>query len=502
MDPNMLFTDKMQLLVPIGALLVGAMVIVPWLSPGSASTEFPLAGEELGTSEKRRKHFIRSAVQMHADAYKKVREVIVLPISYVEELRNMPDTIINNVEALNETLQTHYTGLNSYNPLMNHVIRSDLTHNLPRINHLLSKEVAQTVPEYLGKHREWTRVNINEKLLKMVAIISGHVFIGPQLNRDERYLDASINYTVDLFKAAGELQKWHRLIRPIGKYFIPSVHQLHEQRRRAKEFLVPVVQKRRALREAGEEVPDDMLQWMIAKADKFNVSDDGDIAETQLTLSLAAIHTTTLTATHVMYDLIGNCAEVIPEIRKEIATVMAENDNVMTTQALYEMKLLDSAMRESQRMNTTGPTRFQRRVKKDVRLSDGTLLPAGSNISVPHTETLSDAAIYSEPHKFNPYRFYDIRAGKVEDPLNYTNKEQYQFISVSKENMGFGYGRHACPGRFFAANEIKLMLARILLDYDIKMPDGVRGRYPNIVRVSAVLPDPTKEIMFNYVGEE
>lgn len=54
------------------------------------------------------------------------------------------------------------------------------------------------------------------------------------------------------------------------------------------------------------------------------------------------------------------------------------------------------------------------------------------------------------------------------------------FVNVNDQNLGFGYGRHACPGRFFANNEIKLILAKLLLEYDIKMVDGMTTRWPNI----------------------
>ncbi len=90
----------------------------------------------------------------------------------------------------------------------------------------------------------------------------------------------------------------------------------------------------------------------------------------------------------------------------------------------------------------------------------------------------------------------DLRNSAVPDPMNYRNKEQYQFVTVTKDFMAFGYGRHACPGRFFAANEIKLMLANILNQYDIKMPDGETERYPNLDMGMDSLPDPTRTIMF------
>lgn len=73
-------------------------------------------------------------------------------------------------------------------------------------------------------------------------------------------------------------------------------------------------------------------------------------------------------------------------------------------------------------------------------------------------------------------------------------------MTSTKEFMAFGYGRHACPGRFFAANEIKLILSRILLEYDIRMPDGLTERYSNMVMGIDAMPDPTKEILFKRVS--
>ena len=83
--------------------------------------------------------------------------------------------------------------------------------------------------------------------------------------------------------------------------------------------------------------------------------------------------------------------------------------------------------------------------------------------------------------------------------MSYGNKEQYQFVTVTPNFMAFGYGRHACPGRFFAANEIKLLLARLLVEYDMKMPDGKTERYANLVMGTDSLPDPTREVMLRRV---
>ena len=72
-----------------------------------------------------------------------------------------------------------------------------------------------------------------------------------------------------------------------------------------------------------------------------------------------------------------------------------------------------------------------------------------------------------------------------------------QFVASNEDNLSFGYGRHACPGRFFATNEIKMILARLLLDYDIRLPDGVTERHAQISIGNISGPDPTKEIVLH-----
>ncbi|KAK2050875.1 hypothetical protein LY76DRAFT_470886, partial [Colletotrichum caudatum] len=50
---------------------------------------------------------------------------------------------------------------------------------------------------------------------------------------------------------------------------------------------------------------------------------------------------------------------------------------------------------------------------------------------------------------------------------------QYQVISVTKGKMSVGFGRHSCPGKFFASNEIKVIMAELVINYDVSLPEGV-----------------------------
>lgn len=193
---------------------------------------------------------------------------------------------------------------------------------------------------------------------------------------------------------------------------------------------------------------------------------------------------------------------MIDELREEIRTVRAAHPGAITSEALYKMKLLDSVMRESTRVNPTNVMRMQRCVLQPFTLSDGTAIPAGVDIAVPALPVNLDASKYPDPARFDPYRFVRLRSGEERDPMGYTSRELYQFISVTKENMAFGFGKPACPGRFFAATEIKLILIRMLEDYDIKMPDGTEGRYANNVRGTSITADATKPIMLRRRSKE
>jgi len=53
-----------------------------------------------------------------------------------------------------------------------------------------------------------------------------------------------------------------------------------------------------------------------------------------------------------LYDIVAHPDEgLVQALRDEIAAVLKETNGVMTSNALFRMKLLDSVMRESQRVN-------------------------------------------------------------------------------------------------------------------------------------------------------
>jgi len=146
---------------------------------------------------------------------------------------------------------------------------------------------------------DWTSVNIHQKLLRIVAMVSGRVFIGPELCRSEAYLDASINYTLDVMGAQRAVERMRPWLRPFLASRLPEVKNLDKRIEGAVKFISPVVEARKAIAlDPTAEKPDDLLQWLVNAQSKFPDKNSQNLARVQLGLSFAAIHTTSLTATN------------------------------------------------------------------------------------------------------------------------------------------------------------------------------------------------------------
>jgi hypothetical protein len=75
---------------------------------------------------------------------------------------------------------------------------------------------------------------------------------------------------------------------------------------------------------------------------------------------------------------------------------------------------------------------------------------------------------------------------------------KHQLVTVGSENLGFGHGSHACPGRFFASNEIKVLLVDMLRRFDIsiKKDGGIGERQEGFRSDVFFIPDPSVKVYF------
>jgi hypothetical protein len=228
--------------------------------------------------------------------------------------------------------------------------------------------------QYLPECKEWTEVSMNAKLVDIIAKVSGRIFVGPDLCQDPEYLHSASNYTVYLMQALYAIKQTRPWLRPFLVPRLPEIRRLREMEKRAAKHLEPIVRERKESErnDPNWEKPDDMvslcypvlkahtnlssnvkMQWLLNHSAEHGVDSVEGLAKTQLGLIFAAIHTTTMTVTNILYTL-AVMPEYIGPLREEVREVMAENGGKITTRALQQMLKLDSYMKESTRVYPPG----------------------------------------------------------------------------------------------------------------------------------------------------
>ena len=276
-------------------------------------------------------------------------------------------------------------------------------------------------------------------------------------------------------------------VHPLLACILPSIWKGSSYIRKAQKLLVPEILNRRnlmALKKLDDCRKDNLLSWMMECADDSE-SDPDHLAHLEIVISLAAIHTSQMNAVHVLYDLAAR-PQYFAKIREEIRRVAHEEGGWQKT-SYAKLRMLDSFMKESQRFNPPSMLSYHRVMLEKHTLSDGTELPQGSHICMPVNAIQNDPEVTPDPETFDGLRYYKYRQKSGESHL-------HQFATTEKNLLNFGHGKYACPGRFFASLEIKVILVRLITNYDFKLSPR-QGRPANIKAHEFLFPDPDGQLL-------
>lgn len=436
---------------------------------------------------------------------------VLVPARLIGELKGLPENVLSAREAVREALMSKYTKFcpDKHQDLLATLVRTRLTQNLARLIPQLKEEVEYITATEFPECRDWTPVKFQPFALRCVARTSGRAFVGPSICRQEAWMDVSINFAVHIFLALVKLQFFPAWLRPAAQYLVPDLGRIRRDERDAREMLAPVIEERLRDMEGfpGYEGADDLIQWLLEALPEGDRRDYQAQAELQLILSAASIHTTNNLLVDCVYDLAAH-PEVAEELRLEAAAVLegpgaagsglvAGENGWARKDSMTRLKKLDSFMQEVQRLSGN-VTSFIRKAAVPINLSDGTHLPAGTRVLAPQCGISHDPRYFPDPERFDALRSYRMRlAGGAGggDASSNNNNRHHQFTSISDTNMNFGAGRHACPGRFFAGNEVKMILAYFLINYEIRLKDGEERPRAMMLMMSKT-PDPNVELLF------
>lgn len=198
-------------------------------------------------------------------------------------------------------------------------------------------------------------MDIQQSMRNLVARMSAKVFMGYPACRNEEWLKISIEFTFDMFVAAFTLRMFppwmHWMVAP----FIPARWRIRRQMKVAKRIVADLMKQHRENVKNGVPGQDSLLDWM----DDHGTDKEREVPEMaarQCVLTLASIHTTSLSVANLLFDLCAH-PEWMPVLTEEVEAVVkeyghvGENPNITTKQWISRLEKMDSFFVESQRQN-------------------------------------------------------------------------------------------------------------------------------------------------------
>ncbi|KAI6022896.1 hypothetical protein PISMIDRAFT_672792 [Pisolithus microcarpus 441] len=440
--------------------------------------------------------YVRNAAQILEEGYAKHkgmpfkvpalgRWIVVLGPRHLEDIKKFADRELSLVEASNDFLNVnHLMGSEvNANPYHISVTRVQLARSLAPYYPDMRDEIFAAFDELLDlKDNEWKSVLAVKTVREIVCRASNRVFVGLPLCRDPEWIEIASRFTIDLATDGITLTMFPKFLVPFVSRILPNAPT---SVKRATKLLDSTVKERfRCMRERGDEwsdKPNDILQWLIDEKQDFTTK---QLTPRILLTNLVAILSPTSTFTQALYYLAAY-PQYVRLLREEVDAIIEEYG--WTKEAMAKMWKVDSFLAETERLEGFTVS-VQRKAMEDLTLSDGTFIPKGTHIAVPTYIIHRDSTVYQNPGMFDPLRFYKLRS-------NGTESARHQMVAVNQNYLPFGYGKHACPGRFLAADELKTMLAHVLISYDVKF-EGRDTRPSSIKWDTASMPDPTVRVMF------
>ncbi|KAK1623167.1 cytochrome P450 [Colletotrichum phormii] len=307
---------------------------------------------------------------------------------------------------------------------------------------------------------DWVEINLREHVLQIIARMSSQVFLGNEGASNDAWLKITMEYTTNAYVAAMILRMFPESLRPYIHWVLPQCRNLRKQVAEARRIVADIVHRRNKEKAAIEaegrspRVFNDVTEWFAQ--DEKDGHSDYDPVVGQLILMQAAIHTTTDLLTQSMLDIALHL-DMTQALRRDVEQAVHRYGWSKST--LAEMHLVDAAVKESQRLKPIARTSMHRLVLKDIELSDGTLICKDSILGI-SVDQMWNPNVYERPAVWNPHRFYHMsQAGEKAGSLTNT----------SPDYLAWGYGKHACAGRFFVAQEVKVALSHLLLHYEWKL---------------------------------
>ncbi|KAL4925063.1 cytochrome P450 [Aspergillus undulatus] len=434
------------------------------------------------------------------------RYVFVSSDQQLKELDTAPDTVLSLQAASKQMLQPKYTmhGFNWFDRRGTEgvgfirALRTLLTNNIPMILPNLSVIIKSSFCEMHSQHpvvNGSRQSPVYHVIQKLVVIANAVSFFGEDLAGNEAFMASALAYIEETIICAEILRLMPPFLAPLFGALIKRTLRSHEV---IYKTLLPVAEQRcleRDLKNLGHEVPKhaDCIQWIMETSPRKAPWSGKRVVHELMAIWFGSVHALTTTITFAIHDLCLH-PEYTEPLRAELEAQYSQF--LLSGRGL---PLLDSFIKESARLTPVESMSTRRQALKPFRFSDGTRLNIGDWACTPVRAVMQDASLYPSPLIFNGFRFVD--AATFPSPTQFQTLQRKPSLLCDADASWhvWGSGRMVCPGRYYAAAVMKLVLAQIILNYDCRLVDPGAPRW--FTWRSTMLPNPKTKVVFSSIGK-
>ncbi|KAL8609195.1 hypothetical protein ACOMHN_058815 [Nucella lapillus] len=169
--------------------------------------------------------------------------------------------------------------------------------------------------------------------------------------------------------------------------------------------------------------------------------------------------------------MLAQYPDVQEKVRQEVTSLLPEQQPI-TVEMVQQLTYMTAVIKETLRLLPPIPNHFRKTVSEDV--IQGYTIPAGTIIGLSSGALHRLPENWSDPESFKPERFL-----KEYDP--------YAFLP-------FSTGPYMCIGHSFAMTEMKVILARLLVNFRFRLPTGYTYRR---IRQLTLQPSPPLSLVMS-----
>lgn len=200
-----------------------------------------------------------------------------------------------------------------------------------------------------------------------------------------------------------------------------------------------------------ENAPKDILHHIIKANECSDVLGIENVVDDYLTLLMAGWDTSAIVMSNVFFFLSNN-PEMFAKVRREVDSLVQRGEQ-LTFEQVGKLKYLETVIKESMRI--APPVRMLNRYCPSGSVLSGLKIPKGASILLPMYDIQTSGRFWKNPFEFDPDRFSPERKKDIV-PFSY---------------IPFLAGPRGCVAKHFAHMETKMIISRIVQEFDFENPD-------------------------------